>query len=86
MSKLEIVKVKLPAELLEMATRAVEFGEFESIDVLVSSVLEQWRIAREADLSKIRILINEADSSGPPVPWEGVDALLLQFREEMTKR
>jgi len=82
MGKIDKLPVEIPADFLALAERAVADGEFFSVEQVVESALRAWQVNREADLTKLRELIDEGVASGFE-PWDGVDAILAEGRRKL---
>jgi Arc/MetJ-type ribon-helix-helix transcriptional regulator len=85
MGKVEKIPVEVPADFLAAAERAVAGGEFVSVEQVVASALRSWQVQREADLAKLRSLIDEGLAS-PVEAWEGVSSVLAEGRRRLAER
>lgn len=85
MGKLEKISVDVPPDFLAFAENAVAGGEFTSVEQVVDSALRSWQERREADLEKLRSLIDEGDASGF-APWEGVADIIAEGRRKLAGR
>ena len=85
MGKIDTLPVAIPAEFLAYVENAVAGGEFASVEQVVESALRAWQAHREADLAKLRALIDEGYASGIE-PWDGVDAILAEGRRILDER
>lgn len=84
MGKLEKLSVEIPVELLDCAKSAVAGGEYESIEQVIDSALRSWMIRRDAELARIRGLLEEGIASGFE-PWDGVDGIIQAARTRISK-
>lgn len=85
MGKIDKLSVDIPADFLAYAESAVAGGEFVSVEHVVDSALRAWQLKREADLSKLRDLIEEG-LAGPFEAWDGVDGIIADARRKMDNR
>jgi len=85
MGKVEKLPVRIPADFLASAESAVAGGEFVSVEHVVTSALRAWQAQREADLGKLRCLIDEGLES-PVEPWDGIEAILEEGRRRLAER
>lgn len=75
MSVPESLTLLLPTEVVAAMRRAVETGEYDSVDAIVVQSLRAWidRQTTEIDPSdSLREAIRRSDDSGPSVPAEQV--------------
>lgn len=79
MGKVEKIPVEVPADFIAAAERAVAGGEFVSVEQVVASALRSWQAQREADLAKLRSLIDEGLAS-PVEAWDGVGPIVKARR------
>lgn len=85
MGKIEKVSVDLTDELLHCAKSAVDGGEFVSIQQVVDATLHDWKAKREADLRKVRSMIDDGIASGFE-PWSGVDDVIAEGQRTLGER
>ncbi len=85
MGKIDKLPVEIPADFLACAESAVAGGEFVSVEHVVESALRAWQTKREADLAKLRELIDEGLASSV-VPWDGVDPILEEGRRRLAEQ
>lgn len=85
MGKIDTYPVPLPADFLELAESAVAGGEFGSVGQVVESALREWQIRREAEITRLRGLIDEGLAS-PVVPWNGVSSIIAEGRRRLSER
>jgi Arc/MetJ-type ribon-helix-helix transcriptional regulator len=85
MGKIDKRPVSIPEDILAMAESAVAGGEFASVEHLVEAALRDWQVRRDADLAKLRGLIDEGLAS-PSAAWDGVDAIIAEGRRVLATR
>ena len=85
MGKLGKLSVEVPADFLACAESAVAGGEFGSVEQVVDVALRSWHAKREADLVKLRNLIDEGDASGFAA-WDGVEGIIVEGRRKLAGR
>lgn len=85
MGKLEKLSVEIPAELLDCAKSAVAGGEFASVEQVIDAALRSWMIKRDAELARIRGLLEEGIASGFE-PWDGVEGIIAEGRRGLAER
>lgn len=85
MGRLDTLSIDVPADVLACAQSAVASGDYASMDELVGVALQQWTMRREADIAKLRAMIDEGIASGFE-PWEGVDGIIAEGRRKLAGR
>ncbi|WP_225205122.1 ribbon-helix-helix domain-containing protein [Novosphingobium huizhouense] len=85
MGKIDQLSVDIPADFRELAEGAVAGGEFSSLEHVVDAALRAWAAKREADMEKLRALIDEGIDSGFE-PWEGIEAIIAEGRRKLAER
>ena len=85
MGKLEKLSVEIPAELLDCAKSAVAGGEFSSVEQVVDAALRSWMLKRDAELARVRSLLEEGIASGFE-PWDGVEGIISEGKRVLAER
>ncbi len=85
MSKVEKISIALTDEMLASVKDAVASGDYASSSEVVRHALRDWKKQREREISHLRDMVEEG-LRGPFEPWEGAEALSMEFRSLRAKR
>lgn len=82
----EQVTIAVPTEVATAMRRAVELGEYESLDAIVDHALRHFldpRRKHEAGTARLRAAIEQSDAGGDGVP---ADQVYAHLRARLTRR
>jgi antitoxin ParD1/3/4 len=86
MSKIERIRITLPAEMAEALRATVEAGQYASASEVVREALEEWSRSRDdapRDLEALRDAVRIGDESGPDIP---ADQVFAELRQKIAER